>query len=760
MPEKETYQISLTGIVQGVGFRPFVYNIARQLGLNGYVSNGLDGVKIVFNASKKVAEDFYRTLIEKTPAQAKILKKEIKKVSQQFFDTFEIRKSASDGKPDLVLTPDYAVCEECLAELTNPENRRFGYAFITCTQCGPRYSITTKLPFDRENTTMAVFEMCDECKREYNNANDSRFFSQTNSCPNCGVRISVFDNKQTLICDNQEEVIGAMVGYLKGGKILAIKGIGGYLLMCDATSDVVVNLLRQRKHRPAKPFAVMFPDVEGISRHAELNESEQKALESEVAPIVLLRQKSDSVVCQSVNPNLNKLGVMLPYSPLLYLICRQFKKPLVATSGNISGNPIISEDEKALTDFSEIADYIITHNRKIIIPQDDSVVQFTPKYKQKIIIRRSRGFSLAAENKNTDSLPYCLGLGASIKNTFALQTDTYLYISQYLGDLESFETQQNAEKVLSYFLTLFKDSGNIQKIYCDAHEGYFSTEIARKLSHKWNVPLIKVQHHEAHFSAVVHENDEINLNEPVLGVIWDGTGYGTDGNSWGGEFFVWDRQWQRIHFEYFDAILADKMPREPRISALCLGIGVVESEYFIKQKFTTQEWNLYKKLIPKNSLKTSSAGRIFDGVASILGLIDVQTYEGEAAILLEQSAQNYFDIYGYSFSESYWMEELNDNQIPVKPMIGGLLADIKAGKTKEWIAAKFHFSLVKLIYRVAERLNIRQIAFSGGVFQNALLVDLLIDYKPEVYKLFFHKNLSPNDENISYGQIHHSKTFQ
>lgn len=748
MQKISTYRIQLTGIVQGVGFRPFVYHLAQSYSLKGFVINGLEGVVIVFHANKTTAEHFYDAVVNQAPSKAKIISRSLEVVDYQFFEKFEIRESNASGKPNLVLTPDYAMCADCANELKDESNRRLNYPFITCTNCGPRYSITENLPYDREQTTMSAFEMCPDCRAEYENPTDRRFYSQTNSCPNCAIKISVYDNQQKLISDNQNEVIGLIISYLRNNKIIAIKGVGGYLLICDATKQSVVETLRIRKHRPSKPFAVMFSDISEVEKNAVVTEIEKETLQSDVAPIVILQQKNTTEICESVNPKLSKLGVMLPYSPLLKLICEGFGEPIVATSGNISGNPIIYDDEKALTDFAEIADFVITNNRKITIPQDDSVVQFSKRHQKKIILRRSRGFSLAFSSKSEGS---ALAVGASMKSTFALQTENQLYVSQYLGDLESYETQQNYEKVMNHFLQLFQNSYSIQEIFADAHSGYFSTELAQKLAELWHIKLKKIQHHEAHFSAVLAENSL--KKESVLGIIWDGTGYGTDGNIWGGEFFYEiENQTKRIHFQYFDAILGDKMPREPRISALSLGQRIEPAERLLKEKFSNTEWGLFTKILSKNELKTSSVGRIFDAVASLIGLSEKQSYEGEAAVYLEQSAQRYFDENDYQSTEHYSFE-IEGNEILINPMFREIVADLLQNKSQTEIAAKFHFTLVKIIDSVANLLKIKELAFSGGVFQNSLLVDLIIHFLESKYKLYFHKNLSPNDECIAYGQI-------
>jgi hydrogenase maturation protein HypF len=748
-----THEITLNGLVQGVGFRPFVYQLAKELGIHGQTQNGSEGVSIVFNATENVAQRFHGLILNQAPKLAKITFSNLKISEKQHFKDFSIHESSQTGNVSLLLPPDFGMCPDCRVELHDEQNRRFRYPFITCTHCGPRYSIITQLPYDRPQTTMQAFTMCKACETEYNNPDDRRFYAQTNSCSACGPKLGWYkteNGEAQKISELQDGrwILARAKWALEAGKVLAVKGIGGYLLLCDATNESAVLKLRERKHRPTKPFAVLFPDLTRLKNEAFVNTTEAKALESVAAPIVLLKQRVRTTVVRQVNPNLNYVGVMLPYAPLLELLAKDFGKPLVATSGNISGSPIIFEDEKALTTLAPLVDYILTHNRPIEIPQDDSVIRFSRKYQQKIYLRRSRGELLNASIQPLKKNDLALAYGASLKSTFSFQTTDNVYVSQYLGDLESFETQLNFEQVLNHFFKIFKHSESKKMLLCDAHEGYFSTQLAIQLSEKWNLPVQEIQHHQAHLAAVLAEN-ELDINdESVLGIIWDGTGYGTDGNIWGGEFFIKN---QRFHFDYFDAILGDKMPKEPRISAFCLTYNLEGFEEISKENFSNQEWNLYLKVIKNNTLKTSSVGRIFDGVACLLGLSAKQSYEGEAAIQLEELAEKHFEENEYDFEEFYLIE-ISQN-VPTQQMIKGILNDFISQKSREYIAAKFHNTLVQIIKLMAEKQGVRKLAFSGGVFQNALLVDLIIHRLSKDFSLFFHKNLSPNDENISFGQM-------
>ncbi len=754
------YHIHIQGQVQGVGFRPYVWRLARAFGLTGWVNNTTDGVHIAFEADAEKAVLFYNELISNPPPLARIASHVMHETGTAHFPEFSIVESEHNGQASLMLTPDFRLCADCRRELHDPQNRRFGYAFLTCTHCGPRYSIAQKLPYDRIHTTMQAFAMCDECGAEYQNPEDRRFYSQTNSCAACGIQMQVYANGKIVYFKN-EKPAAFVAQQLTQGRIVAVKGIGGYLLLCDATNPTAVQRMRVRKHRPAKPFAVMYPDMHLLKTSAEVSILEEEALLSPVAPIVLLNLKNNSseedktpaLATNEIAPGLSQIGVMLPYAPLLDWIAAEVGIPLVATSGNVSNSPIVYTDEKAILELSGIADFILTHNRPIAVPQDDSVIRFSTFTRQKIVIRRSRGLAPNLNHGGNTSVSM-LAMGADMKSTFALTHQTNTYVSQYLGDLESYETQQNYEHTLTHFLQLLEAQPNV--ILTDRHPGFFATQLGNALEKRLDVSVQRVQHHQAHFAAVLGENSLIASELPVLGVIWDGTGLGDDGHIWGGEFFSYDNfRFQRCcHFDYFDFLLGDKMPKEPRISALTATFDVPFAEEFVRPKFTDAEWKVYAHLLQKRtSLQTSSVGRIFDGVASLLGLIDQATYEGEAAMLLENLAKGYCIKNGLELKQSYFPDTLPDHRIPTKLLMQHIVSDLKKGLAPDCIAAKFHYSLVHLVQMVAKKLNINQLAFSGGVFQNEVLVDLLNRHLSADFRLFFHRDLSPNDENISFGQL-------
>ena len=756
-----TFHLHLTGLVQGVGFRPFVWQLARAMELNGTVSNGADGVHIYLTTSTEIANQFRRRVLAEAPTLARIESARLAETEPVCYPDFRIVESQVNGPAKLLLTPDFALCAACRAEMNEPANRRFRYAFTTCTTCGPRYAISHNLPYDRPATTMADFGMCTACKAEYHDPENRRFYAQTNSCPDCAVTMQLVDGTGQCVSDDQQVIIEQTVALLEKGKTVAVKGIGGYLLLCDATNAGAIVQLRNRKHRPAKPFALLYSSVDAIRQDCVLANDEIALLTGPVSPIVLLEKLPDptSGICVSaLAPGLGQLGVMLPYAPLLALISTKFGKPLVATSGNSSGSPIYYTDAQALALLPAVTDYILTHNRAIVIPQDDSVVRLSPVHRQPIVLRRSRGLAPTFMTAITHESVNVMAVGASLKSTFAWQLRGNTYVSQYLGDLESYDTQTSFRATLDHFLNLFDTRPD--RLLADRHEGYFSTQLARELATIWAVPLELIQHHEAHFAAVLAENELLDKQTNTLGIIWDGTGYGTDGQIWGGEFITYrpdfddNAAFNRVtHFDYFPALLGDKMPREPRLSALSLAAGLPGADALLRPKFTVNEWNLYSKLLTVSQLHTSSVGRLFDAVAALLGLADRVSYEGEAAGLLEEQASRYVRKHGFSAVRPYLPNDWTVPDVPTRLIIAGVLEDRMAQKSIDEVAARFHATLVAVVRTVARQQCTDRLAFSGGVFQNALLVDWLRHDLEPAFRLYFHQQLSPNDECVSFGQL-------
>lgn len=459
-----TYHIHIRGLVQGVGFRPFIYNLAKVFNLCGWVNNTTNGVHLQFNADEVIAQKFYTHIISTAPPLSKITGHSKKKVKYQSYDSFEIMRSENHEQQALMLAPDFALCANCWAELNDLNNRRYQYPFTTCTQCGPRFSIIKELPYDRPNTSMASFTMCESCSEEYNNPQNRRHYSQTNSCSNCAVTMAMFDASGNRLHKTNEAIINAVVKELAAGKIVAAKGIGGYLLFADAANEISIKTLRERKHRPSKPFALMFPSVAPIKEIVELDRCEEEALNDVAAPIVLVGFKAinKKFLCTNeIAPGLSNLGVMVPYTPLFQLILQKFGRPLIATSANIGDASIIYSDEEALRSLPAIADFIVTNNREIIVPQDDSVMQFAKVSKQRIIIRRSRGMAPSFFNYNCNSTERILATGALLKSSLTFVNNGNTFISQYLGNTQGYEAQQAYSKTVHHFFDLFQSRPDV-----------------------------------------------------------------------------------------------------------------------------------------------------------------------------------------------------------------------------------------------------------------------------------------------------------
>ena len=722
------------------------------MALTGWVSNTKDGVHIEINAEETVSALFYRSVIQQPPANAVITAHRIKEVASKTFSSFSILPDSTDSKPDLLLTPDFAVCEHCKNEIADPKNRRFRYPFSTCLHCGPRYSIIKALPYERYHTTMSHLQMCGVCGDEYNNVYDRRHYSQTNSCSECGIPMHLYGAAGNVVSDQPEEILARCKQYLEEGLILAVKGIGGYLLLCDATNESAVQQLRSRKHRPARPFALLYASIENASKDVHISEYEEAALKDKAAPIVLCRLKEvqQNEICTSViAPGLDKIGIMLPCAPLLQLLVNDFGKPLIATSANISGSPIIYNDEEALEKLSGIADYIITCDREIVVPQDDSVLQLTEKG-EKIILRRSRGLAPNYFPNPFDATDECiLATGGELKSAFAIQEQHQLYISQFLGNQESLASQEAFMHTSDHLFNLLQTKPSA--ILADKHPGYFVSQRANELSLENNIPLFSVQHHEAHFGAVLAENNLLNTKEPVLGVIWDGAGYGDDQQVWGGEFFVFEDGEinRKVHFDYFPQLLGDKMSREPRLSAFSLLKQLPAKQSVLEPYFSVTEWQYYQQLIKQPAtLLTSSVGRLLDAVACILGICSINTYEGEAAMKLEAVARSY-----RGEMTDYYPLPVKNNRVELLLLLQDMMHDKEAGMPVNQVAAKVFYSLALTVGRMSDHLGIDKIAFSGGVFQNALLTEMIDTLYAGKKNLYRHRQLSPNDECIGFGQL-------
>jgi hydrogenase maturation protein HypF len=742
-----SYLIHITGQVQGVGFRPYVYTLASRYGLNGYVSNNERGVVIRAQGDPDQVMAFYSELQSNPPPLARMRSHGIEECEDGGYGDFSIVPSKKSNRLNLQLTPDFGICDQCKEELSDPQNRRFGYPFTTCVNCGPRWSLTRNFPFERENTSMHQFDMCPECSAEYTDPADRRFHSQTNSCGTCGIKMGLFSAEGQSIDVSESDFFKEIAGLLAQGAIVAIRNTGGYLLCCDADNPKAVSRLRERKKRPAKPFALMYPSLEILEQEVEVNEAQRRALESTVRPIVILPLGTyqGRLAFGEIAPGLTQLGVMIPYSGVLELLARELARPIVATSGNLHGSPIISEPDQALTLLKGVADYFVHHNLDIVNPQDDSVIKFSRRNELPILFRRSRGFAPNYFDFQMSDAEPLLAMGSQLKSTLAFLPNEYLYISQYLGNLDHYDVYERFVKTADDLIRIFEQ--NPRGVLVDSHPAYLSTKRGRELAAHYGTECFEIQHHKAHFASVLGENGLFGQNEPVLGVIWDGTGYGDDRQIWGGEFFMLRQgEIDRCgHFEYFDWLAGDKMAREPRLSLFSLTEGKDAS---IASKFTPEEIRIYSKRLESNGLKTSSVGRVFDAVASLLGICDRNTYEGEAAILLE----NCIDTYDFSTCRPL-ISVGPDGRISSKQLIASVSDELDRGSEIHEIAVNFLYTLANLIREMAVSKGVRRVACSGGVFQNSVLCDMVLELLEGSFETYFNVNLAPNDENISYGQL-------
>jgi hydrogenase maturation protein HypF len=745
---QKTFKIEISGQVQGVGFRPYVYGLATEFSLTGTVSNNEEGVVIFVSGLKESIDGFYNKLINFSPPVSRIKNSKISQIEFIDFDGFKIILSTKGGQLNLSLTPDFAICTDCQNDIINPENRRFNYPFTTCVNCGPRWAITETFPFEREHTSIDEFPMCEDCIKEYTNPLNRRFHSQTNTCKTCGINLFLVDRSGNKMDVQKDRIFKKTASLLREGKIIAVKNTSGYLLCCNAENEKVVKQLRAKKNRPNKPFAILYPSLNHLKKELQIDKVHERSLISPERPIniISLKDYRGNIALHQVTPGLSQLGVMLAYSGILQLLSNELNFPIVATSGNIHGSPIISENDEALEKLKEVADYFLQHNLKITHPQDDSVIKFSQGHKQKVLFRRSRGYAPNYLNATINSKDKIMALGAHLKSSIAYYPNEFLYISQYLGNLDNFDVYERFTNTEHNFVDIFEQKPNV--VLVDSHPTYQSTLYGAELAQKIKTELHKIQHHKAHFASVLGEHNLFDSDETIMGVVWDGTGYGDDKQIWGGEFFEYqaNKIVRMTHFDYFNWIAGDKMSIEPRLSLLSLAHNDMQS--ILEQKFSTEELNIYHSLKEKIKLRTSSVGRLFDAVASLLNICDFNTYEGEAAILLENL------VLEYDLKEcNTYCSVSKDNRISSKELLSNLYNDFKNGNSRENIIANFLFTLASIVFQIAKNKNIDQIAFSGGVFQNTTLIDMINVLSQNQYKLYFHKDLPPNDENISFGQL-------
>jgi hydrogenase maturation protein HypF len=744
----KTYKIGITGQVQGVGFRPYVYSLATEFSLTGTVSNNEKGVIIFASGIEESILNFYNKLIQSPPPVSRIKNSEIFQIEDKIYDEFKIIPSIKGGHLNLSLTPDFAICNDCQYDIVNQDNKRYNYPFTTCVNCGPRWAITETFPFERNHTSIDEFPMCEECVEEYTNPIDRRFHSQTNTCKTCGIELVLVNNSGEKIETSKRSLFNNIAALLLDGKIIAIKNTTGYLLCCNAENEQVVQSLRDKKNRPNKPFAILYPSLDLLKNELHLDKVHVKSLTSTERPITIisLENYKGKINLNNVAPGLSQLGVMLPYSGILQLMANELSFPIVATSGNIHGSPIISENDEAFNKLNHVADYFLQHNLRITHPQDDSVVKFSTKFNEEVFFRRSRGYAPNYFNASIVSDKKIMALGGHLKSSVAYFPNEFLYISQYLGNLDNFDVYERFTNTALNFIDLFEQKPNV--ILADSHPTYQSTLYGKELAKQFSTEIYKIQHHKAHFASVLGEHHLFDSDRSILGIIWDGTGYGEDGQIWGGEFFKYQSNIiNRIcHFEYFNWLAGDKMSKEPKLSLLSLANDDMQA--VLSDKFSETEIAIYQSIKKNNKLKTSSVGRLFDAVASLLDICDINTYEGEAAILLE----NYIISYDLADCKLY-CSVLENNSIPTKDLFYNLYLDFKNGNSKKNVIANFLFTLATIIFQIADKHNLKNIAFSGGVFQNTTLIDMIKEIGENNYKIYFNRNLAPNDENISYGQI-------
>ena len=761
MQRIERLRLVIRGAVQGVGFRPFVYRLAVELGLRGWVGNWAGGVTVETEGAAEEQALFRRRLEAERPINSSIHSIEVTYLDPVGYRTFEIKESTGGPKTTIIL-PDIATCRHCLEDISDPNNRRYRYPFTNCTNCGPRFSIILGLPYDRPNTTMRGFSMCDRCLAEYHNPADRRFHAQPNACPKCGPFLQVWDRTGRVMASG-EEALQSVEECLRAGQIAAVKGLGGFLLMLDARNQDAIARLREFKGREEKPFALMFPSSDLLKEDVEVSESERLLLESPACPIVLLlRKKNSSSISSSVAPGNPYWGVMLPYTPLHHLLLSDLGFPLVATSGNLKDEPICTDEGEALARLGSLAELFLVHNRPIARPVDDSVGRIVRG--RESILRRARGYAPlpVAVQRN---LPTILALGGHLKSTLAFSVSDQVFLSQHLGDLETEEALDSFRATKRDLLSLYDVRPRV--VACDLHPNYLSTQEAKASG----LEIFPVQHHYAHVLSCMAE---YGLEPPVLGVSWDGTGFGPDGTIWGGESLeIREHGFHRLaHLRPFRLPGGEAAVKEPRRSALGVlwaiyGEALFTDESFRSpfstgaagplQAFSTQELKLLRTALVRqvNSPITSSAGRLFDAVASLTGIRQLTSFEGQAAMELEFASLRAVTDRVYRFD----LVQAKDEPQPAwwidwEQTVTGILADLREGITRAEIGRTFHNTLCAMLTETARKSSASRVVLSGGCFQNLLLVEGAIrSLRESGFQVYWHQRIPPNDGGLAVGQL-------
>jgi hydrogenase maturation protein HypF len=740
---------TIKGVVQGIGFRPFVYRLALHYGLKGKISNTTTGVSLHVEGIEGDIDSFSRDLHEKRPPLAYITEISSKYVPIRNFKRFAIARSIRQNSLSTLISPDISICDDCLREMLDPGDRRYRYPFINCTNCGPRYTIINNIPYDRPYTSMERFTMCASCRTEYEDPGNRRFHAQPNACWECGPQVGLYDNHHNKSIETTDPVRQA-IKLVKKGKILAMKGLGGFHLVADAENGEAVSLLRERKRREEKPFAIMSYDVEKIRRYAYVEPAEEELLTSVQRPIVLLRKRRPNQIAENVAPRNNYFGVMLPYTPLHYLLLQDDFIALVMTSGNIRDEPIAVKNDEAFDRLSDIADIFLIHNRDIYLRNDDSITRRAAGATR--VLRRSRGY-VPMPVFLKDDLPPVLACGAELKNTVCLAKGDKAYLSQHIGDLENLSSYEFFQMTISHLKKILRIDPEI--IAYDLHPDYLSTRYAEKQK---DIRKIQVQHHHAHIVSCMAEN---GLRGDVIGLSFDGTGYGSDGRIWGGELLVADEKGfsRAASLSYMPmpgGTAAIKEPWRMAISYLydAYGEGLRELGIPVIRETGEKGMETIIKMISNgiNSPLTSSLGRLFDGIAAIIGLRSRVYFEGQAAMELEMAADQVTDAhYNYEWEPGEYY------RIMPRPVVRGVVEDFLKGIGPYEISAKFHCTLIRLFSDICEIVSrerdIKRVVMSGGVFQNAiLLAGLTKALEDRGLQVFSHRVVPTNDGGICLGQ--------
>jgi len=752
-------RLEISGVVQGVGFRPFLFVLAKKYQLKGEVSNTSSGVRVIVEGIPENIEGFAHDIFHENPILSTVTNIETFDTKPGRFSLFQIVKSKASKDRKTLISPDVSVCPDCLAEMKDVHDRRYEYPFINCTNCGPRYTIIEDIPYDRPKTSMKYFKMCAQCQQEYDDPMDRRFHAQPNACPECGPQVLLTDNKGKRIDSDLKEAIPLAAQFLSQGKIVGVKGLGGFHLACDASNTDAVQSLRQRKLRPHKPFALMAASLSCLSRHVHVSPREKQILESYHRPIVLLKKKNTdrgtiSGPVWDVAPFNNSLGIMLPYTPLHFLLLEKGPGILVMTSGNRSGEPLSIENEDAIDSFSHIADYFLLHDRDIYFGADDSITRVQAD--QPRFIRRSRGYAPLPVLLNK-KMPKILGCGAGLKNTICLTRNHHAFLSQHIGDLENIMGYDYFQNTIDHVKQIFDIQPDI--IAHDLHPGYMSTDYAKAQK---GVKKIGVQHHHAHAVACMAEND---LDEDVIAITLDGSGYGTDHHIWGGEVLLCTHKnfTRKAHLSYVKMPGGDAAVLEPwRMAASFLnkafGNEFLDLDIPCIKEMDKDKLSFICRMMEKdlNSPLTSSAGRLFDAVASLLCIRHKISYESQAAIELEAMADKHIslyvprdDIYGFKIVENKKYTGDGSFEIDMMPCIRQIAADLQDRESSGNISSRFHHTLVaafkEAVVRVGKETGIRKIVLSGGVFNNDIILYHMIRvFEENNFKVYTHTRGNPD----------------